>query len=63
MGKVLVVIAITVVAVILCLGLFTLYKGGDTSRTWSNRLMRLRVVAQFVAIIVILIVLYFSQNH
>jgi hypothetical protein len=63
MGKVLVAVALAVVVVILCLGLFTLYKGGDTSRSWSNRLMRLRVVAQFVAIIIILIVLYFSQNH
>ena len=63
MGKVIVAIAIAVVAVILCLGLFTLYKGGDTSRTWSNRLMRYRVLAQFIAIIIIMTVLYFSQSH
>ena len=63
MGKVIVAIAIAVVAVILCLGLFTLYQGGDTSRTWSNRLMRYRVLAQFIAIIIIMTVLYFSQNH
>ena len=62
MGKVIVAIAIAVVAVILCLGLFTLYKGGDTSRTWSNRLMRLRVVAQFIAILIILAVLWATQS-
>ena len=62
MGKVIVAIAIFTVAVILCLGLFTLYKGGDTSRTWSNKLMRLRVLAQFIAIIVIMVVLWATQN-
>jgi hypothetical protein len=63
MGKVIVGIAIAVVAAILCLGLFTLYKGGNVSRTWSNRLMRYRVLAQFIAIIIIMTVLYFSQSH
>jgi Hypoxia induced protein conserved region len=63
MGKVVVAVALAVVVVILCLGLFTLYKGGETSRSWSNRLMRMRVVAQFVAILIILAVLYLSQNH
>ena len=62
MGKIIVAIAIFAVAVILCLGLFTLYKGGDTARTWSNRLMRLRVLAQFIAVIVIMLVLWATQN-
>jgi hypothetical protein len=63
MGKVIVAIAIIVVAVILGLGLFTLYKGGETSRTWSNRLMRYRVLAQFIAILIIMAVLYLTQNR
>ena len=62
MGKIIVAIAIFAVAVILCLGLFTLYKGGDTARTWSNRLMRLRVLAQFIAVIIIMLVLWATQN-
>ena len=62
MGKLLVAIALLVVVVILCLGLFTLYKGGETSRSWSNRLMRMRVMAQFVAILIILAVLWASQS-
>ena len=61
--KILVGIAIAVVASILVAGLYTLFKGGDVSVSWSNRLMRLRVLAQFIAIIVIMTVLYFSQNH
>jgi len=62
MGSALVGVAVFVVFVILCLGLYTMMKGGDTAATYSNRLMRLRVVAQFVAIILIMAVLFFSQS-
>ena len=61
MGKVIVAIAIFFVAGILCAGLYTLWKGGATAATWSNRLMRLRVLAQAIAVLIIMIVLYFSQ--
>ncbi|MFO1247138.1 MAG: twin transmembrane helix small protein [Alphaproteobacteria bacterium] len=61
-GKVLVGVAVGLVFLVLCAGLYTLWKGGDTSRTWSNKLMRIRVLAQFVAILIIMAVLYFSQH-
>ena len=51
MGNILVAIAIGIVFVVLCLGLYTLIKGGEVSRTWSNKLMRIRVLAQFAAIV------------
>jgi hypothetical protein len=63
MGKVVVAIALAVVVVVLLLGLYTLWLGGPAARSWSNRLMRIRVLAQFIAIIIIMTVLYFSQNH
>jgi hypothetical protein len=63
MGKALVAIAIGMVAVVLILGLYTLWKGGETSATWSNKLMRIRVLAQAIAVAVIMAVLYFSQHH
>jgi hypothetical protein len=59
-GRFLVGVAVTVVAVVLVAGLYTLWIGGETSRNWSNRLMRIRVLAQFIAILIILAVLYFS---
>ena len=62
MGKLLVAIAVGSVFVVLCLGLYTLWKGGAASATWSNKLMRIRVLAQFVAVIIIMAVLYFSQH-
>ncbi len=61
-GKFLVGVAVVVVALILVAGLYTLWVGGETSRNWSNRLMRIRVLAQFVAIIIIMAVLYFSGH-
>lgn len=63
MGKILVALALGFVALVLCAGLFTLWKGGATAASWSNRLMRIRVLAQAVAVIIIMAVLYFSQNH
>ena len=62
MGSFLVAIAIAIVFVVLCLGLLTLMKGGETGRTWSNKLMRIRVLAQFVAIVIIMVVLYMAQR-
>jgi hypothetical protein len=61
-GKLLVGVGVAVVTAILLAGLYTLVKGGETSRNWSNRLMRLRVLAQFVTILIILAVLYFSAG-
>jgi drug/metabolite transporter (DMT)-like permease len=34
-------------------GIYTLFRGGEFGRSYSNKLMRLRVVLQFVAIIVL----------
>ncbi|MBI3677926.1 MAG: twin transmembrane helix small protein [Proteobacteria bacterium] len=63
MGKTIVAVAIGFVALILIAGIYTLWKGGDVSATWSNRLMRIRVLAQFIAILVIMAVLWFTSRH
>ena len=59
-GKFLVLIAVLAVAAVLVVGLYSLFRGGDFARTYSNKLMRLRIIAQLVAIVVILAVLYFT---
>jgi hypothetical protein len=61
-GKIIVGVAVLSVTVVLCLGLYTLWVGGDTARTWSNKLMRIRVLAQFIAVLIIIAVAYFSGN-
>ena len=62
MGKFLVALGLAAVALILLAGLYTLWIGGDTSRNWSNRLMRMRVLAQFITVLIILAVLYFGAR-
>lgn len=47
-------LALAAVLITLCFGIFALYRGGDFGRTWSNRAMRMRVVVQFVAVLVLL---------
>jgi uncharacterized membrane protein len=51
------VVACLVVAVILFMGLWNMFRGGDPNR--SQMLMRARVLAQFVALVVLLGALYF----
>ena len=52
MSHYLVPIAIAIVAIVLVLGLINMMRGGSPNR--SQKLMRLRVLLQFVAIIVIM---------
>jgi hypothetical protein len=50
-----ILVPVSLAAVLLALlgGLFALYRGGDFGRSYSNRLMRLRVLLQFVAVMVL----------
>ena len=50
------------VAVVLLLGIYTLFKGGKTSKKYSNKLMQLRVLLQFFAVIVLVLMAYFFKN-
>ena len=61
--KVSAVILLVSVAVVLILGIGTLFKGGDTSKKYSNKLMQLRVLLQFVAIIVLVCLAYFFKDY
>ena len=53
-------IALAAVAIVLLLGLFNMMRGGSANQ--SQRLMRLRVLLQFVAIVVMMAALYFSSR-
>lgn len=48
------------VAIVLALGLTNMARGGTASR--SQKLMRLRIGLQFVAVIAVMTVLYFSTQ-
>ena len=58
----LVPVALGAVFLTLMVGIYSLFRGGDFNRSYSNKLMRLRVLMQFIAIIVLVAALYFSKQ-
>ena len=60
--KILSIVLLLVVGIILILGIGTLFKGGNTSKKYSNKLMQLRVLFQFIAVIVLVLMAYFFKN-
>jgi|TARA_B110000967_G_C18825537_1_gene531144 hypothetical protein len=60
--KLLSILLLIVVAVVLIMGIGTLFKGGETSKKYSNKLMQMRVLFQFIAIILLVSFAYFFKN-
>ena len=60
--KILSIILLIAVGIVLILGIGTLFKGGETSKKYSNKLMQLRVLLQFIAIIVLVVFAYFFKD-
>ena len=56
MSQYVVTIAIALVALVLVLGLFNMLRGGSPNT--SQKLMRLRVLLQFVAIVIIMVTIW-----
>ncbi len=48
-----IIAALIAVSIVLAFGIFALFRGGDFGRSYSNRLMRLRVLTQAIAIAVL----------
>ena len=59
---ILVVIAVITVVIILVLGLGGFASGGEFNKRNSNKLMRLRLIAQFIAVILIVIYVYVKKG-
>jgi hypothetical protein len=47
---------------VLCVGIFALFRGGRFNRSYSNLLMRWRILLQFIAIILIGIASFAFRN-
>lgn len=56
-------VALGAVFLVLCFGIYAMFRGGDFGRSWSNKAMRFRVVAQFVAILVLVGALWWKQTY
>ncbi|PWL19639.1 twin transmembrane helix small protein [Falsochrobactrum shanghaiense] len=53
-------VAMAAVAIVLIIGLRNMMRGGDAN--FSNKMMQLRVLLQFVAIILIVGAIYFARQ-
>ena len=60
--KILSIVLLIAVGVVLILGIGTLFKGGETSKKYSNKLMQLRVLLQFIAVIALVGFAYFFKS-
>jgi Hypoxia induced protein conserved region len=55
--------ALIAVTAVLALGIYALFRGGEFGRSYSNKLMRLRVVMQAVAIAVLVGAMLWRSRH
>jgi len=56
-------LALAAVTITLGFGIYSLYRGGDFGRSNSNRLMRLRVLLQAVAIALLVAALWWRRSQ
>ena len=56
-------LSLAAVAITLAFGIYALFRGGDFGRSYSNKLMRLRVLLQFIAILVLVAAFYWRWRH
>lgn len=60
---ILILIAVGAVAVVLGFGIYTLYRGGDYARSRSNKLMRLRVALQALAVLLLVVGMWWKSTR
>ncbi len=58
-----IIVMLAAVATTLGFGIYSLYRGGDYGRSHSNKLMRLRVVLQAIAIAVLVAAIWWKRTH
>ena len=59
---ILILVAVAAVVIVLMIGLAGFGKGGAFNLKYGNKMMRLRLLAQFVAVVLIMAYVYFTQN-
>lgn len=57
-----VVLSMAAVAIILMIGIGGFGHGGEFNRKYSNKLMRMRILAQFVAVVLILLFVWIARG-
>lgn len=59
---VLMFIAMGATVVVLFIGLFSMIRGGEFNRKYGNKLMRLRVLFQVIAIAIFAMIIFFAKR-
>jgi hypothetical protein len=59
---ILIPISVAAVVIVLATGIYSMAKGGEFNRKYSNKLMRLRILLQFVAILIIMLAVYLASR-
>ena len=59
---VIVVVSLAAVAIILMIGIGGFGRGGEFNRKYANKIMRLRIAAQFLAVVLILLFIFFTRQ-
>jgi uncharacterized membrane protein len=54
--------ALAVVSSVLALGIYALFRGGDFGRSYSNKLMRLRVLTQAITVVILVVAVWWRQQ-
>ena len=62
LDKIILLVALGLVAVILAWGVLTMARGGEYNVKNSNRIMRYRIIFQAIALIVIMVLIWMRQN-
>jgi hypothetical protein len=60
---ILIPVSLFAVVVVLFFGIYALFRGGDFGRSYSNKLMRLRVLLQFIAILVLVAAFAWNRHR
>jgi len=60
---VLIIVAMAGVVITLAMGLYSLFRGGEAGQLRSNKLMRLRVAIQAVAVVLLLVGMAIKSTH
>ena len=55
-------ISLAAVTITLFVGLYALFRGGDFSRSYSNKLMRLLVIMQAIAVAVLVLAVWWRAK-
>ena len=62
LDKIILLVALGLVAVILAWGVLTMARGGEYNVKNSNRIMRYRIIFQAIALLVIIVLIWMRQG-